>query len=116
MPQSHGTRRRPPAAARARSERVPAPREAPDAYGPYGPRDHLDRIDHDRFDEPRTLPKEKKRRVRRVLTSNVTITAVAIAALGSAVVLVDLDRFTGDDTKPPQAAAAGLSTNDMLAS
>jgi hypothetical protein len=121
MPQSHGTRRRPAGGGRrARSERVPAPREAPEAHSPYGPQGPPDRIDYDRsdygrFDEPPTLPKEKKRRVRRVLTSNVTITAVAIAALGSAVVLVDLDQFTGDDTKPPQAAEAGLSTNDMLA-
>ncbi|WP_067798724.1 lytic transglycosylase domain-containing protein [Actinomadura formosensis] len=50
-----------------------------------------------------------------MLTSNVTITIVAIGALGTAVTLVDLGGIGGDDTKPPKAAAAGLSTNDMLA-
>ncbi|GAA1894866.1 lytic transglycosylase domain-containing protein [Actinomadura bangladeshensis] len=113
MPQSHGTRRRPSGGGRrARSAPVPAPREAPEARGPGGPRGPYD---GDRFDGMPPLPPEKKRRVRRVLTSNVTITVAAIAIIGTGVTLVDLDAFTGDDTKPPQAAAAGLSTNDMLA-
>ena len=109
MPQSHGTRRRP--AGGRRNRPVPAPRPAADAYGPSGG-DPYDRDPRDRFDGP---PPEKKHRVRRVLTSNVTITAVAIAGLGTAVALVDLGGFAGDDTKPPKAAVAGLSTNDMLA-
>ncbi|MFC4053388.1 lytic transglycosylase domain-containing protein [Actinomadura syzygii] len=118
MPQSHGTRRRPSApAGRARSgarratrgpgsdqarggvrddrePRVPAPRE---------PSDPLD-------DRP-----SGGRRLRRMLTSNVTIMIVAIGALAAAVVLVDIGRFVDGGTKPPKAAAPDLSTNDMLA-
>ncbi|WP_051712502.1 lytic transglycosylase domain-containing protein [Spirillospora albida] len=75
MPQSHGTRRRPPGA-------------------------------------PGRTP--RRRRFRRVLTSNITITAVASCGLITALVMIDLDRFTGT-ASPPRAAADGLSTNDMVA-
>ncbi|MFA1551933.1 lytic transglycosylase domain-containing protein [Actinomadura chokoriensis] len=111
MPKSHGTRRR---SGGGRSTRpVPAPRAAPEAdgwsgreYGPHDPRDP--------FEAP-PVPPEKKRHVRRVLTSNVTITIVAIAALGTAVTVVDIGALGGGDTKPPKAAVGDLSTNDMLA-
>lgn len=91
MPQSHGTRRRP---STRRSARVPQPRRSPE----------------ERPDAPRG-----RGRLRRVLTSNVTIMIVAIGALGAALTMVDLGSFVDDGTKPPKAAAAGLSTNDMLA-
>src|SRR5690606_27792721 len=86
---------------------VPRPRQAPDARGPGLP-------DPYGFDVPPHRP-EPKRRLRRALTSNITIAAVAIGAVGSAVVLVDVRDFVKDDTKPPKMAAADLSTNDMLA-
>ncbi|MFG1854266.1 lytic transglycosylase domain-containing protein [Actinomadura geliboluensis] len=116
MPQSHGTRRRSAEGRRARSERVPAPRPAADEYGAYGAHGGPGGTGGTGpMPMPPSVPPEKKRRLRRVLTSNVTITVAAIAALGTAVTVVDLNAFTGDDTKPPKAAAAGLSTNDMLA-
>ncbi|GAA0593419.1 lytic transglycosylase domain-containing protein [Actinomadura livida] len=100
MPKSRGTRGSHGAGRRRAS--VPPPREPAESHhlDPYGP--------------PGFRP-EKKRRLRRALTSNVTITAVAIGAVGAAVVLVDIDRFVEDDSKPPKMAAADLSTNDMLA-
>ncbi|GAA3933526.1 transglycosylase SLT domain-containing protein [Actinomadura viridis] len=52
--------------------------------------------------------------MRRVLTSNVTITLVGLSAVAGAVVLVDLEELTGERSKPPHAAE-GLSANDMLA-
>ncbi|GAA4231527.1 hypothetical protein GCM10022254_28930 [Actinomadura meridiana] len=121
MPQSHGTRRRPnPTPRRGRSEpkqrgrrrsdggaQVPPPRQAPDArvHAPHDPYE-TDALD---------VPPPKKRRLRRVLTSNVTITIVAIVGIVAAVTLVDIGRFAGgDDTKPPKAAEGDLSTNDML--
>ena len=105
MPKSHGTRRS-HGAGRRRAD-VPRPRKAPDARGPGLP-------DPYGFDVPPHRP-EPKRRLRRALTSNITIAAVAIGAVGSAVVLVDVRDFVKDDTKPPKMAAADLSTNDMLA-
>ncbi|TQM71012.1 hypothetical protein FHX41_4762 [Actinomadura hallensis] len=105
MPKSHGTRRS-HGAGRRRAD-VPRPRQAPDARGPGLP-------DPYGFDVPPHRP-EPKRRLRRALTSNITIAAVAIGAVGSAVVLVDVRDFVKDDTKPPKMAAADLSTNDMLA-
>jgi hypothetical protein len=53
--------------------------------------------------------------MRRILTSNAAITAVALAGLMAAVVMVDLEELTGQTAKPPAAAEAGLSVNDMLA-
>ncbi|MEU8802988.1 lytic transglycosylase domain-containing protein [Spirillospora sp. NPDC048819] len=113
MPKSHGTRRSSDGG--RRRTRVPPPREAPDARGggrsPNGPYDRRDPYGADAMDD---FQPPKRRWLRRALTSNVTIMIVAIAAIGSAVVLVDIDRFVKDDTKPPKMAAAGLSTNDML--
>ncbi|WP_230420978.1 aggregation-promoting factor C-terminal-like domain-containing protein [Actinomadura soli] len=93
---------------------VPPPREAPDArgergpgpYGPYDPRGT--------GMPPGDARPSGRQRVRRLLTSNVTIMVVAICAIVAAVALVDLGRFAGDDTKPPKMAAGDLSTNDML--
>ncbi|RKS76846.1 hypothetical protein BZB76_2212 [Actinomadura pelletieri DSM 43383] len=115
MPQSHGTRRRPnPTPRHGRSGRgrsgrrgrdakqVPPPRRSPEAHDPFD------------LGEPDVRP-PKKRRLRRLLTSNVTIMIVAIAAIGAAVVLVDISRFVDEgDTRPPKAAEGDLSTNEML--
>lgn len=118
MPKSHGTRRSPRAGHGGgdRRGRVPRPREAPDARGLPGPYGTHDRPDPYDTGEPPGFRPEKKRRIRRAITSNVTITAVAIGAIGAAVVLVDIDRFVEDGSKPPKMASADLSTNDMLAS
>ncbi|MGC4952006.1 lytic transglycosylase domain-containing protein [Actinomadura citrea] len=136
MPQSHGTRRRPAEeaggaqgsaggrrgsrrAGTRRATRVPEPRTSPDgrdAGGPYGP-EFLESDDsRDPYEEPEG-PREREggRRVRRVLTSNVTITIAAIGVLGGALTVVDLGSFVDDASEPPKAASAGLSTNDMLA-
>ncbi|WP_395103401.1 lytic transglycosylase domain-containing protein [Actinomadura sp. SCN-SB] len=132
MPQSHGTRRRhaapqqkrggrrrarqgggPPAAGSA----APA-REAYDPYqDPYG----LDRPDEPSLrEELRSRPPRRKRpsgpgKARRMLTSNVTITAVAIGAVLAAVVMVDFDRLSGEQSRPSGAAVGNLTANDMLA-
>ncbi|WP_067452791.1 hypothetical protein [Actinomadura macra] len=134
MPQSHGTRGRPPAPAqRTRSEqrgsgrrqgaergrtgrgdrRVPPPRPAPDAGEPPDP--YGSHAYHDPYGTgPSPVQPRKPRRLRRVLTSNVTITLVAICGLAAALVLVDLNKM-GGTSEPPKMAAGGLSTNDMLA-
>ncbi|WP_141581971.1 lytic transglycosylase domain-containing protein [Actinomadura sp. WMMA1423] len=136
MPQSHGTRRRPaeeagtPGSGRGRRSsrkpgtrragRVPEPRTAPDRdaaadhreLAPFGPDEPRD--PYGEPEAPGDAP-EGGGRVRRVLTSNVTITVVAIGALGAALTMVDLGSFVDDATKPPKAASADLSTNDMLA-
>jgi len=95
MPQSHGTRRKHAAPQRKRSgRRAQEGGEAPPAP-PRQPRDH---------------------RVRKVLTSNVTITVVALGAILTSVVMVDFDRLSGTESKPPAAAGVGdLTANDMLA-
>ncbi|TDD76712.1 lytic transglycosylase domain-containing protein [Actinomadura darangshiensis] len=113
MPQSHGTRRRP--SGTKRSGRVPPPRRAPEA-GPYGPGAFGPDDPRDPYGpaEP-GVPPERRHRIRRVLTSNITIMVAAIAVLGAALTVVDLGSFVDDGSKPPKAAAAGLSTNDMLA-
>ncbi|WP_243719448.1 lytic transglycosylase domain-containing protein [Actinomadura sp. KC06] len=97
---------------------VPPPREAPGARGrrgpgPYPPYDPYD--PNGTGTPPDGARPPGKRRIRRLLTSNVTITVVAICAIVAAVALVDIGRFVGgDDTKPPKMAAGDLSTNDML--
>ncbi|WP_231334831.1 lytic transglycosylase domain-containing protein [Actinomadura graeca] len=89
---------------------MPPPRSAsgsgdpPDPYGPHASRDPYG-------GGPPPVP---RRRLRRVLTSNVTITIVAICGLAAALVLVDLNRMGGTN-EPPKMAAEGLSANDMLA-
>jgi hypothetical protein len=95
MPQSHGTRRKHAAPQRKRSGgSAQQGGEAP-AAPPRQPRDH---------------------RVRKVLTSNVTITVVALGAILTGVVMVDFDRLSGTESKPPAAAGVGdLTANDMLA-
>ncbi|MDL4818975.1 aggregation-promoting factor C-terminal-like domain-containing protein [Actinomadura opuntiae] len=136
MPQSHGTRRRTgPASARTRSEQrrggrrrggergpasrrtalVPAPRQSPEelealaASGPSGPSGGDGRALPDRY-RP-----ERRRRVWRLLTHNVTITVAGIAVLAGGVVFVDWDRVLGE-AEPPKVATGGpVSTNDMLA-
>ncbi|WP_433474047.1 lytic transglycosylase domain-containing protein [Spirillospora sp. CA-142024] len=95
---------------------MPPPRTAPEAHGgpdpygsgPYGPDDPREPAEG-----PGRSPRGK-RRVRRALTSNVTITVAAIGVLGAALTVVDLGSFVDGGTKPPKAASAGLSTNDML--
>ncbi|MEW2356700.1 lytic transglycosylase domain-containing protein [Spirillospora sp. NPDC029432] len=127
MPQGHGTRRRKPSSQeRARSRqgrrRRGGPRPAPlpadprpspygdSPYGGYGPYDEGLRTP----EPPLHVEEPRPGRLRRVLTSNVTITAVAVAAVMAAVVLVDLERLSGEKSKPPPGSA-GLSANDMLA-
>ena len=91
-----------------------------DPYDPYDPNEpHASsgsrRSGRSRLTElPPEPPRRRPRRLRRVLTSNVTITVVALGALMAGVVLVDLEKLTGRQSKPPQASA-GLSANDMLA-
>lgn len=133
MPQSHGTRRRPAGEAGSaggrrgsrragtrRAARVPGPRDSSEGHGaggPYGPEPFESDEPRDPYGEPEA-PREAReggRRVRRVLTSNVTITIAAIGVLGGALTVVDLGSFVDDASKPPKAASAGLSTNDMLA-
>ncbi|WP_243711336.1 cell envelope integrity protein TolA [Actinomadura sp. KC216] len=88
----------------ARGERGPGPYAPYDRYGPRGT-----------GTPPGDVPPSRKRLIRRVLTSNVTIMVVALVAIVAAVVLVDIGRFTGEDgTKPPKMAAGDLSTNEML--
>ncbi|GAA4133477.1 lytic transglycosylase domain-containing protein [Actinomadura keratinilytica] len=138
MPRSHGTRRRTPAprpaersrhgrAGRAAGRAGGAPHEPGPPYEPsyetggyetgpygtagYGPYD--DPPPHEADAEPPAPRRRKRRRLLRVLTSNVTITVVAIAAVMAAVVAVDWHRFAGDPEPPP--GAGDLSTNDMLA-
>ncbi|HEY8480402.1 MAG TPA: lytic transglycosylase domain-containing protein [Spirillospora sp.] len=111
MPNSRGTRRS-HGTGRRRAD-VPRPRRAPDALESAPPRHRDDRGRGTRATPE--VPSERKPWLRRVVTSNVTITAVAIGAVGATVALVDLNRFVGDDTKPPKMASADLSTNDMLA-
>ncbi|MFV2177026.1 lytic transglycosylase domain-containing protein [Actinomadura sp. LOL_016] len=47
-----------------------------------------------------------------MLTSNITITAVCLAALAGFLVLVPIGG--GDDSEPPAIAAEGMSANEML--
>ncbi|MFG2003752.1 lytic transglycosylase domain-containing protein [Spirillospora sp. NPDC048911] len=90
MPQSHGTRKRPPASS---SRRRSAERDAraPMPAEPRGPG-----------------------LIRRVLTSNITITVVALGVIFAAVVLVDLERLSGKKGAP-KGASEGMTANDMLA-
>ncbi|MEU5877743.1 lytic transglycosylase domain-containing protein [Spirillospora sp. NPDC047279] len=61
------------------------------------------------------LPEEKGPGVvRRVLTSNVTIAAVAIVAISAGIVFVDLERLSGGKSAPKGDISA-LTANDMLA-
>ncbi|WP_067810964.1 lytic transglycosylase domain-containing protein [Actinomadura kijaniata] len=62
---------------------------------------------------PQDPSRARSRRLWRILTHNVTITAVAVGVLAGGVVLVDLDAVGGDAEPPP--GAGDLSTNDMLA-
>ncbi|MEV4003186.1 lytic transglycosylase domain-containing protein [Actinomadura sp. NPDC049753] len=99
---------------------MPEPRTSADARGaggPHGPDPSEPDDPRGPYEELEALrePREGGRRVRRVLTSNVTITIVAIGALGGALTVVDLGSFVDDAGEPPKAASAGLSTNDMLA-
>ncbi|WP_433334164.1 lytic transglycosylase domain-containing protein [Spirillospora sp. CA-294931] len=95
MPHSRGTRRK---AGRARSApRVPSPR-VPSPRPPS---------------EPLPEPPRRRRTVTGFLTNNVTLTVLALGALGAAVVLVDLESL-GGESKPP-AAAGDLSAGDMMA-
>ncbi|GAA2434343.1 hypothetical protein GCM10010191_55950 [Actinomadura vinacea] len=102
---------------------APPPRHTqatPDPYDPYADPYGLDEpydpslAEGPRAPEPPPERPRKKRRVRRVLTSNVTITVVALGLILAAVVLVDLERLSGDKSKPPPGTE-GLSANDMLA-
>ncbi|MFC5745112.1 cell envelope integrity protein TolA [Actinomadura rugatobispora] len=134
MPQSHGTRRRSSASqkrggSRRRDRRAPRPAPSPrdthgaydDPYGldePYEP--YGDDGDSRRGRRPRDpgppprRDERRPRRLRRILTSNVTITVVALGVIMAGVVLIDLEELTGEKSEPP-GAAAGLSANDMLA-
>jgi hypothetical protein len=84
MPQSHRTRGRPPESS-SRRRSQPMPAE------PRGPGV-----------------------VRRVLTSNITITVVALGVILAAVLLVDLEKLSGQKSTP-KGTADGLTANDMLA-
>lgn len=95
---------------------MPGPRDSSEgraAGGPYGPEPPEPDDSRAPYEEPEA--REGRRRVRRVLTSNVTITIAAIGVVGGALTVVDLGSFVDDASKPPKAASAGLSTNDMLA-
>jgi hypothetical protein len=50
-----------------------------------------------------------------VLTSNVTITVVALGAILTAVVMVDLESLPGGEKSKPPPGSENLSANDMLA-
>lgn len=58
--------------------------------------------------------KPPRRRLRRVLTSNITITVVGIAALSAVVLNLDSFGALGED-KPPPLATDEMSAGDMLA-
>jgi hypothetical protein len=127
MPQSHGTRRRHAASQQTRSGRRRAKRgrEAPPApplkaydpsQDPYGLDRPYDPSLREELHSPPPPGRGPRRSgsLRKVLTSNVTITVVAISAVLAAVVLVDFDRLAGQESRPT-ADIGGLSANDMLA-
>ena len=92
---------------------MPAPRESPEGHRGYPAYDPDD--PYGLSAAPPEARPSRGRWVRRVLTSNVTITIAAICAAVAAVVLIDISGMLGgDDTKPPKAASPGMSTNDML--
>jgi hypothetical protein len=94
----------------------------PEGYDPYQDPYGLDRpYDPSLREDAGSAPTRRKRprgsgpgRVRRVLTSNVTITFVALAAILTAVVMVDFDRLAGQESRPT-GSVGGLTANDMLA-